>query len=125
MTSQRKLFSKIAIGNWGEDVACKYLLEAGYEVIERNFRTPYGEIDIIATLNGQLTFIEVKTRTNNLYGTPESSITAQKRNHMINAAQSFLQTHMQFDQNWQIDVISIESNSSQNPIITHFQNAIS
>jgi len=125
MTSQRKLFTKTAIGNWGEDVACKYLLEAGYEVIERNFRTPYGEIDIIATLNGQLTFIEVKTRTNNLYGTPESSITAQKRKHMINAAQSFLHTHMQFDHNWQIDVISIEANSSQNPIITHFQNAIS
>ena len=53
------------IGNWGEDVAAEQLAQKGYEIIGRNIRTPYGEIDIITKHNDTTIFIEVKTRTSN------------------------------------------------------------
>jgi len=54
---------KQTIGNLGEDMACKFLMKQGYKIIERNYRKKWGEIDIIATKNNILHFVEVKTTT--------------------------------------------------------------
>ena len=115
----------IALGRWGESIASEYLLEKGYTIIERNHRTEYGEIDLIAEYDGVIIFVEVKTRTGKKFGNPEEAITRQKTVHMIDSAQAFLQDRPQFTQEWRIDVIAIYKNkSSDSPVISHFENAV-
>ena len=66
------------VGDSGEDFAARILEESGYQIIERNYSTRYGEIDIIAFRDGVLHFIEVKTRTGMEYGFPSEAITAAR-----------------------------------------------
>ena len=111
------------IGKWGEDTAAEYLTQKGYELVARNIRTPYGEIDIIAKQGDIIIFVEVKTRTSNKMGLPEESITPRKREHMLAAADHYAAEH-EID-HWQIDVIAIEGKpGSAEPKITYFENAI-
>ena len=110
------------IGIWGEETASEYLLQKGYEVVGRNVRTPYGEIDIVAKQGNTIIFVEVKTRTSNKMGLPEESITARKREHMIACAEHYAMENEIDD--WQIDVISIEGKPGSEPVITYFENAI-
>ncbi|MBV6451741.1 MAG: hypothetical protein MHPDNHAH_02488 [Anaerolineales bacterium] len=110
------------IGKWGEWIAEEYLKQQSYEIVERNVRTPYGEIDIIAKQAEVIVFIEVKTRTSDKMGLPEESITARKRQHMVAAAEHYAAEH-EID-NWQIDVVAIEGKPGSKPLITYFENAI-
>lgn len=110
------------IGKWGEDVAAGCLTQRGCEVIARNVRTPYGEIDIVAKQGEIIIFVEVKTRTTDKMGLPEESITARKRRHMLSAAEHYAAEH-EFD-HWQIDVVAIEGKPGAKPKITYFENAI-
>ena len=72
-------YCKIA-GNAGEDFAAKMLEDNGYTILERNFRTRMGEIDIIAIKDSVLHIIEVKTRTGDEYGYPADAVTETKQN---------------------------------------------
>ncbi|MEP7134019.1 MAG: YraN family protein [Chloroflexota bacterium] len=110
------------IGKWGEDTAVEHLTKRGYEIIARNVRTPYGEIDIIVQQGDITIFIEVKTRTSNKMGLPEESITPRKRKHMLAAADHYAAEHA--IDHWQIDVIAIEGKPGSEPKITYFENAI-
>ena len=71
-------------GKIGEDISIKYLENLGYTIIEKNFMAVQGEIDIIAKDNKELVFIEVKTRTNMLFGRPVEAVNLQKQKHLIN-----------------------------------------
>lgn len=114
------------LGRWGEKVAMKFLEEGDYIILDRNVRTPYGEIDIVAKKDNRLFFVEVKTRSSMKFGNPEEAITETKIIHMIESAQSFIQDHSDLEGDWQIDVIAVQKQSDGRlPIITHFQNAIS
>ena len=110
------------IGKWGEDTAVEHLTQRGYILVTRNFRTPYGEIDIVVQQGDITIFVEVKTRTSNKMGLPEESITARKREHMLAAADHYAAEH-EID-HWQIDVVSIEGKPGLTPKITYFENAI-
>jgi len=110
------------IGKWGEETAAEYLTQHNYEIIARNVRTPYGEIDIIARQGDVTIFVEVKTRTSNKMGLPEESITPRKRQHMLTAADHYAAEN-EID-HWQIDVIAIEGKPGSKPVITYFENAI-
>lgn len=110
------------VGKWGEEIAAEYLAKRGCEIVARNARTPYGEIDIIVKQNDAIIFVEVKTRTSDKMGLPEESITARKRQHMISAAEHYAAEH-EIDR-WQIDVIAIEGKPGSAPKITYFENAI-
>ena len=110
------------IGKWGEAIAAEHLAKRGFELIARNARTPYGEIDIVARQGDITVFVEVKTRTSNKMGLPEDSITARKRQHMISAAEHYAAGH-EID-HWQIDVISVEEKPGMKPKITYFENAV-
>ena len=122
------------LGRWGENLASRYLKERGYQIIDRNVHTSYGEIDIIAlqsVKNASLSdniivFVEVKARSSLLFGPPEVSITIKKQSHLIAAAQAYLQEHPEWDNDWRIDVIAIQKSAvSKKAQIVHFENAIS
>ena len=111
------------IGRWGEQIASSYLQNKGYEFVDANVRTPYGEIDLILRFNGILVFVEVKTRTSTSYRYPEESITPRKQQHMFDCSESYAQENE--IEYWQIDAISVEGNSSEKkPKITHFEDIL-
>lgn len=110
------------VGAWGEESAVGYMTKRGCEIVARNVRTPYGEIDIIAKYEGVTIFVEVKTLTSSMNFYPEHNITARKREHMLNAAQHYAAEH-EID-HWQVDVIAIEGRPGAEPLVTHFENAL-
>ncbi len=110
------------IGHWGEETAAAYLGQRGYEIVARNRRTPYGEIDIIAKQGDVAIFVEVKTLTSSRNFFPEHNITARKREHMLACAQHYAAENA--IDHWQIDVIAVEGKQGLEPKITHFENAI-
>jgi len=97
------------LGNIGESKSCNYLLKSGYELLFRNFRCRYGEIDIVAKNGNIISFIEVKTRSGTLYGNPEESIDNQKKIHIKNTANYYIQQAGLEDYEISFDVISIIS----------------
>jgi putative endonuclease len=95
-------------GILGEKLACEFLGNNGYKIIERNFRCPRGEADIIAQQKDTLVFVEVRTKTSRRFGSPEESITQTKMEHMRNVAAHYWQSHNNLPESWRIDVIAIE-----------------
>lgn len=116
---------KQSLGRWGEDRAAEYLKAKGYEILGRNIRTEYGEIDLLAGHKDVLIFVEVKARSSQRYGHPEESITENKQQHMAEAAESYLQSHPDHDGDWRVDVISVYRRAGKPPDILHFENALS
>jgi len=111
------------IGGWGESAAAEYLQLRGYEIVERNARTPSGEIDIVARHDGIMVFVEVKTRTSRRYGLPEEAVTPRKQAHMLAAAECYAGEHEIFF--WQADVLAVEGQPGTPPKIEHFENVLS
>ena len=110
------------IGKWGEETVASYLVEHGYKIINRNARTPYGEIDIVAQQDDITIFVEVKTLTSSKNFFPEQNVTARKREHMLACAEHYAAENA--IDHWQIDVISVEGKVGLEPKLTHFENAI-
>jgi putative endonuclease len=108
------------IGKWGEQAAADYLLAKGYRILDKNARTPYGEIDIVARLEEVTVFVEVKARTSRSFGLPEEALTPRKLQHMLSAAEHYAAEH-EID-TWQCDAISVEGVPSVTPRIEHFEN---
>lgn len=78
----RRESAKQVLGRLGEAHAAEYLESAGYRIIERNWRCRYGEIDIVASHQGALVFVEVKTRSSDAFGHPFEAITEAKLRRM-------------------------------------------
>jgi putative endonuclease len=117
------------IGRWGEEIAAVYLKRNGYSIVDRNFYTPEGEIDLIALREEKgeriMIFVEVKTRTSEKYGYPEEAFTRKKWDHMIKAIDRYLQDQPEYGDAWQIDVIAVQRLSEdQPPEIEHFDNVV-
>lgn len=95
-------------GSIGEDLACSYLKRKGYRILGRNFRTIFGEIDIVTRFSGIMVFVEVKTRLTSSLGPPYLAITKVKERHMIKNALFYLKTHRLMDAKWRIDIVSVK-----------------
>ncbi len=116
---------KQKIGFWGQKIAENYLIDNGYLIIDQNYRTPYGELDLIIRKNGEIVFVEVKTRTSNSFGYPEISITSKKKSHLIHSAEAYMQAQEEIIDNWRIDVVAIQGKPGENNIkIEWFENVI-
>jgi putative endonuclease len=118
-----------SLGIWGEKLAADFLTEHGYSIMERNVRTPYGEIDLVARQDFAASYVivmvEVKTRSSTKYGFPEEAVSHRKKEHLINSAEAFMQAHPELGGNWRIDVIAIQKNGTDSrPSIEHFVNAV-
>lgn len=96
------------IGALGEKIAAEYLTRLGYVIRERNFRSREGEIDIIAEKDDFLVFVEVRTRRSLSFGTPEESVTAQKKERLIALTQAYMQDREDLPSSWRIDVMALE-----------------
>lgn len=103
------------LGELGENIAAKFLKKRGYKLIERNYRCREGEVDIIARHKDCLVFVEVRTRTGSTFGSPEESVTAVKKDRLITAALTYLQTHRDLPSDWRIDMVAVELDSRGKP----------
>ncbi len=97
-----------ALGKRGEDLAAEKLSAAGFEIVARNYRCPWGELDLVTRQGDLWVFVEVRTRRGRRFGTPEESITPRKKTHLIQAAQTYLQANELADVDWRIDVVAVE-----------------
>lgn len=102
------LLSKREIGKSGESLACSYLKDNGYAILERNFKTPTGEIDIIAKRKGTLHFFEVKARHGFGFGSPFEALTPVKLKHIRRTAEWFLAKNKRFAMPCLFGVIGID-----------------
>lgn len=115
-------------GAYGEELAAQYLRKKGWEILERNYKTKYGEIDIIVQTpieNGQGTlvaFVEVKSRTTTTENPPELSVTAQKRRTIVRVARFYADHHIQPRTGYRFDVIAVDF-SKDPPELHHFEGA--
>ncbi len=95
------------IGDKGEKIASDFLLEKGYKLLDQQFSTRFGELDLVMEDSGSIVFVEVKTRTTDSFGPPESSITPEKLERIHDAGLIWLQRHPLVDDFWRIDVVSV------------------
>ena len=104
------------IGRHCEDRAVRFLRENGYRILERNFRSPFGEIDAVARDGDSLVFVEVKSRTSPLFGPPYLRITRQKRRNIVRSALSYMKKYSLFETDCRIDVVSISLDKEEGAI---------
>lgn len=112
-------------GNYGEDLAVKFLQEKGYDIVERNYRYGHGEIDIVAKIKDILVFVEVKFRKSLEFGPPELAITRTKQKQVRKIAELYIYDKgekIDFE-DARIDVIAILKLPNESPQINHIENA--
>lgn len=95
-------------GHLAEDYAVGLLTSKGYKIISRNFRSKFGEIDIIATKDSSLIFVEVKARWGNRFGAPEEAVTPWKLYKITRTGQYFSILHPDLPKKLRIEVVALE-----------------
>jgi putative endonuclease len=114
---------KKAFGAWGEQLAADYLQKAGYEIVCRNYRCRYGELDLVCREEGVWCFVEVKVRKSTQYGDGLQAITTLKKKHLRAAARVFLNQQNDTDGAGRFDIVAIQYNSLVDYEICLVQNA--
>lgn len=99
--------AKDALGRRGEEIAARYLASRGLAIVERNWRCPQGEIDLIARDGGELVFVEVKTRSSVAFGHPLESITPVKLARLRRLAAAWCDAHPGGHDTIRIDAIAV------------------
>ena len=110
-------------GQQGEAIAAGYFIERGFRILDRNWRCPIGELDIVMEQGDTLIFVEVRTRRGQRYGSPEESITPNKQARLIELAHSYLQQLQPSHQQWRIDILAVQLDQKP-PQINHIENAV-
>ena len=80
---------KKVLGRKGEKLAAEYLKKLGMKIVKRNYKTPFGEADIIAEFQDEIVFVEVKTRTGEAYGAPSEAVTQNKKQRYYQMAKLY------------------------------------
>ncbi len=108
------LLKKI-LGREGEDRAASFLAKQGYKILERNYSTRLGEIDLIALHEGAIVFVEVKTRTSTAFGAPELAVNPRKQQRMVKAALGYLKQKKLHQMPCRFDVVAITT-AAERPV---------
>lgn len=113
--------AKDVLGKRGEDLAAQFLTDAGYTVIDRNWRCARGEIDLVARDGNDTVFVEVKTRSSTAFGHPFESITAQKLARLKRLASAWCDVHPYRRGAIRIDAIAVIAGVGSAPVIEHLR----
>lgn len=105
------------VGFWGEKRACSYLKRQGYTVLHRNYKCPFGEVDIIARKEDVLCFAEVKTRSSDYYGAPNQAVGGERQRRYKNTARYYF-ANREVDCTVRFDIIEVTKEG-----INHIENA--
>lgn len=109
------------VGQQGEEIAANYLQQQGYQILNRNYHSRFGEVDLVAEKDDVVVFVEVKARTSVSFGLPEESVTAEKLAKIYDTALLWLQEHPEKSDDWRVDVIAIQMDKGLQPKdIQHF-----
>lgn len=113
---------KLLLGQEGERLAERYLQKKGYTLVERNYRCPAGELDLIVLDRRVVVFVEVKTRTGHGFGSPLEAVEFRKQRKMIQAAQFFLAEKRLQQRDARFDVVGV-SWPGREAVVEHIENA--
>lgn len=111
------------IGKLGEDLAVKFLEEEGFVIYDRNYNYLNTEVDIVAMIENELHFVEVKTRSNTQFNHPEEAVDEKKRMNIQKAAKFYLLERQFVTIPAVFDVIAVALDNPDKPEITHFEDA--
>jgi putative endonuclease len=99
---------RMRTGKNGEELAAEYLVEAGYKIVERNYRCAFGEIDIVAEEGQTLVFVEVKSRRSEAYGSPQMAVSRGKQKKISQVALHYLQERRLNHRSARFDVVAVK-----------------
>lgn len=98
---------RLALGRLGEELASRRLRSLGYEILERNYRCPLGEIDLVARDGDVLVFVEIKTRKNRPLGEAKEAVNRRKQGQLSRVALAYLKSKKLWDAKARFDVVAI------------------
>lgn len=110
-------------GPLGERLAARFLRKQGYRLLQANYRTRTGEVDLIARDGEEIVFIEVKTRSSPSRGSPAETVNPAKRRRLIRAAREFANRYRLRERTLRFDVLAVLVPPDGEPSITHFKDA--
>jgi putative endonuclease len=111
-----------SLGKTGEDLACAELERRGYAILARRHRSRFGEIDIIASSQGDIVFVEVKARVGDEFGGSAAAVTPSKQRRIAHMAVDYLSRHQLHDRPCRFDVVTVDL-SSERPKIEVYERA--
>jgi len=103
-----KDLSRIRTGKAGEEIAVRHLQKLGYRILERNYRCPLGEIDIVAKDNDTIVFVEVKSRKTEEFGNPELAVGAKKQRTLSLISMYYLAQKPPLQEDCRFDVVAVK-----------------
>lgn len=98
------------VGQFGENLACEYLIKKGYKIIQKNVKISFQEIDIIAKLEKLIVFVEVKTRTSNIYGEADETVYEKKTENLKKAIEKYVFINNLNPELTRLDLVAIDIN---------------
>lgn len=115
-------FERQRLGERGESIACDALEKLGYRVIQRRYRSRFGEIDLVADEGGTVVFVEVKTKTDGSFSDPVESVTLQKQRRLVSMAEEYIAYRGLDDAPCRFDVVGVDLSITP-PRITLYKDA--
>ena len=112
------------LGTQGERIAAAHLESLGLVVEDRNYRTRFGEVDLIARDGEERVFVEVRTKRSTAFGTPEESLTPRKQARLIHAAEEYLAERGLAGALWRVDLVAITLQPNGPAHISHIESAV-
>lgn len=123
MTDPAGYRGRRGIGQGYEGLAARFLESKGYRILERNYRTRFGEIDLIARDGDTLVFVEVRMRARPDPAAPIETVTPDKQRRVARVARVYLATHPRLDCDCRFDVIGIVHQPGRRPLLDHLNDA--
>ncbi len=112
------------LGAQGERIAAAHLESLGLVIETRNYRTRFGEVDLVARDGAETVFVEVRTKRSTAYGTPEESLTQRKQARLVRTAEEYLAQHGRAGSSWRVDLVAITLQPDGPAQITHVESAV-
>lgn len=113
---------RIALGKVGEDLACAALHRRGYAILDRRYRSRFGELDIVARDGPTVVFVEVKTRRGGAFGSAADAVTPLKQRQVVSMAHEYLTRHALHGNPCRFDVVAVTI-AADGPVVEVFPNA--